>query len=144
MSIKSNELPRSVSVQSTDAMLINTAKGTEQLPFSQASSFFAKELAPDMRSAAAEQMAAVDGYEVGVVRITNSQAYPFNSGIATVALETPRQSMNYVINVEITEAAGNVQAIEVCDKQLNGFKLRYDGSATSVTVKYYVTGGMQV
>ena len=51
--------------------------------------------------------------------------------------------MDYVVNVEVTAAAGNIQTVEVYDKQLNGFKLRYDGSATSATIKYYVTGGMQ-
>jgi len=47
------------------------------------------------------------------------------------------------VQVELESANGNVQGLEVYDKQLNGFKIRYDGSATTVTVKYYVTGGMQ-
>lgn len=144
MSIKTGELPRASSVTANNSMLVNTDNGTEQLDFGKASRFFEEALTPTMQAEAAEQVRKSDKFEAGSVRITNSQAYPFNAGTATVVLNTPRQNMDYVVNVEVTAATGNVQTVEVYDKQLNGFKLRYDGSATSATIKYYVTGGMQV
>ena len=143
MSIKTDELPQASSVTANNSMLVNTDNGTEQLNFGKASQFFEETLRPTMQAEAAEQVRKSDNFEAGSVRITNSQAYPFNAGTATVVLNTPRQNMNYVVNVEVTAATGNVQTVEVYDKQLNGFKLRYDGSATSATIKYYVTGGMQ-
>lgn len=143
MSIKTNELPQVAAVQAADAILVDTADGTKRALFSQACDFFETELKPAMQKTAVEQINVTDGFEAGSVRITNSQAYPFNAGVATVDLRTPRQSMDYVVDVEVVAATGNIQTIEVYDKQLNGFKIRYDGSATNVTIKYYVTGGMQ-
>ena len=141
MSIKTGELPQAATLNATDAMLVTTERGTEQVLFGQASAFFRDALTPSMQASA--QVRAIDGFEAGSVRITNSQAYPFNAGVATVVLNTPRQNMDYVVSAEVTAATGNVQTVEVYDKQLNGFKIRYDGSATVVTIKYYVTGGMQ-
>lgn len=141
--IKTTELPRPAAVQGTDTMLVNTEAGAGQVPFSVASAFFKNELKPTVQTEAAAQISARECAEKGSVTITNSQVYPFNAGIATVALGTPRENLDYIVNTEISAAVGNVQAIEVYDKQLNGFKIRYDGSATSVTIKYYVTGGMQ-
>lgn len=143
MSIRTGELPQASSVTAQNSMLVNTDNGTEQLEFGKASQFFQEALKPAMQAEAAAQVRSADGFESGSVRLTNSQAYPFNAGTATVVLNTPRQNMDYVVNVEVTAAAGNIQTVEVYDKQLNGFKLRYDGSATSATIKYYVTGGMQ-
>ncbi len=143
MSIKVNELPQATSVQGTDVLLVNTERGTEQVSVSQAGEFFGEQLRPDMQRVAKEQVQETDGFEAGNVVISNNQVYPFNSGVATVALNTLRQNLDYVVNAEVVSAFGNVQTVEVYDKQLNGFKIRYDGSATSVTIKYYVTGGMQ-
>lgn len=141
--IKTTDLPLGAAVQGTDTMLVNMEVGVGQVPFSAASEFFKDELKPTVQTEAAAQISAQESAEKGSVTITNNQAYPFNAGIATVALGTPRKNLDYITNVEIAAAVGNVQAIEVYDKQLNGFKIRYDGSATSVTIKYYVTGGMQ-
>ena len=143
MSIKVNELPQATSVQGTDVLLVNTERGTEQVSVSQAGEFFGEQLRPDMQRVAKEQVQETDGFEAGNVVISNNQVYPFNSGVATVALNTLRQNLDYVVNAEVVSAFGNVQTVEVYDKQLNGFKIRYDGSATNVTIKYYVTGGMQ-
>lgn len=141
--IKTTDLPLGAAIQGTDTMLVNTETGAGQVPFSAAGEFFKNELKPTMQEEAADQISTQESAEKGSVTITNNQAYPFNVGTATVALATPRKNLDYITNVEIAAAVGNVQAIEVYDKQLNGFKIRYDGSATSVTIKYYVTGGMQ-
>lgn len=89
-----------------------------------------------------ESLEAETTFEVGTVTITNIRPYPFNTGSATVALKIPRLGMGYIVHTEVTVAEGNIQSVEVYDKQLNGFKIRYDGSATSATIKYYVSGGM--
>ncbi len=141
--IKTTDLPQVAAVQGTDAMLVNTAAGAGQASFSAASEFFKNELKPAVQTEAAAQIDAKEGAEKGSVTITNNQVYPFNAGSATVALSTPRKNLDYIVNAEMASASGNVQAIEVYDKQLNGFKIRFDGSATSVTIKYYVTGGLQ-
>ena len=44
--------------------------------------------------------------------------------------------------VEVVSADGLVGDIEVYDKALNGFKIRYTGSAKNVKLRYYVQGGM--
>ena len=61
----------------------------------------------------------------------------------TVALKTVRKTMNYDLDIEVVEVAvGQVGDVIVYDKQLNGFKLKFEGSAKSVKVKYKVRGGM--
>ena len=43
---------------------------------------------------------------------------------------------------EVISADGEVGNVIVTDKQLNGFKIAFTGSAKNVTIKYYVQGGM--
>ena len=79
----------------------------------------------------------------GTVTLTNSQTYPFNDSIQTVSISETRDNMNYVIDWVVTASSGgNVGDILISDKLLNGFKIEYTGSATSVTIKYLVVGGM--
>jgi hypothetical protein len=80
-------------------------------------------------------------FEIGTVTLTNSQQYPFNNSQVTVNLKKARNTLDYTVLLECTGV--NVGAVIVSDKQLNGFKLEYTGSAASVTIKYYVRGGMQ-
>ena len=73
--------------------------------------------------------------ETGTVTLTNSGT--------TVALKTVRKTMNYDLDIEVVEVAGGqVGDVIVYDKQLNGFKLKFEGSAKTVKVKYKVRGGM--
>lgn len=65
----------------------------------------------------------------------------FNNSAKTVALAVNRDSLDYTVTVEIETPADNVGDIIVYDKQVNGFKIKYTGSATSVDVKMYVQGG---
>ena len=79
----------------------------------------------------------------GTVALTNSQDYPFNNSIQTVAIANTRDNMDYVIDWVVTASSGgNVGDILISDKLLNGFKIEFTGSATSVTIKYLVVGGM--
>ena len=80
--------------------------------------------------------------EIKEVTLTNSLDYPFNNSATTIALEHERDNLTYRVGVEVVEADGLVGDILVYDKALNGFKIRYTGSAQNVTLRYYVTGGM--
>lgn len=83
--------------------------------------------------------------EVGEVTLknTNAVSFAFNNSGSTVALKKPRKTMNYDLDYEVTKAEGGLCAgVVIYDKQLNGFKLRFEGSAKSVTLKYKVRGGM--
>ena len=76
------------------------------------------------------------------VTLTNSQSYPFNNSQKTIALATERNHMDYTVTAEVVEYAGGFPGdIVVSDKLLNGFKIAFAGSATSVTLKIYVKGG---
>ena len=80
--------------------------------------------------------------EIGQTTLTNSQEYPFNNSGTTVNLLKARDTLNYRVEVEVVSSVGIVGDVIVYDKQLNGFKIRHTGSATSVVVKYYFQGGM--
>ena len=76
------------------------------------------------------------------VTLTNSTGEAFFGNTAqTVALQTPRDNFDYTVTVEIETPTDNVGDVIVYDKQLNGFKVKYTGSAASVDLKLYVQGG---
>ncbi len=81
--------------------------------------------------------------EVGTVTLTNTKQYPFTNAEQTITLLIPRNDLDYVVFAEVTEADGTCELMPCYDKQLNGFKLNYVGNATTATVKYYVTGGLE-
>lgn len=81
--------------------------------------------------------------ESGIVTLTNSRVYPFNNSGATVSITKRRSSVNYNVKTELVSYTGGfVEEIEVYDKQLNGFKIRFKGSAQSVQIKYSLSGGL--
>lgn len=75
--------------------------------------------------------------------LTNTQKYPFNNSVKTIALgsENVRNNKDYTVIVEAEATDGFVGDIVVSDKMLNGFKIAFTGSASSVNVKCYVQGG---
>ena len=79
--------------------------------------------------------------EEGTVSMTNNLNFPFNNSQKTVALSKPQKNTKYVVIVDDV-TAGNVGEIIVTDKQVNGFKIAYTGSAASATAKYTVIGGI--
>ena len=89
-------------------------------------------------------MRDLDGTKGATVDVTlkNSQVYPFNNSKATVSLPSLRNTNNYYVIPETLEANGEVGEYEVSEKLLNGFKLEFSGSATSVKVRCHVIGGM--
>jgi len=89
-------------------------------------------------SLTAEQVAT----EEKTITLTNNQSYPFNNSKRTIALTTARNFTDYTVEAEVLEHSGNVGDVKIFDRMLNGFKVAYDGSATSVTIKLRIKGGM--
>jgi len=81
--------------------------------------------------------------ETGTVTLNNTQAFPFNNSIVTVPLTNVRDNLNYIVEIiSVTPAGGgNAGEIEVSERQTNGFKMAFTGSASSVAVTYAVIGG---
>lgn len=77
----------------------------------------------------------------GIIELSNSQQYPFNNSVKTVSFYQQMETTNYTIDVDVIFANGDIGKIVITDKQLNGFKVAYTGSATSANVKYGVKGG---
>lgn len=82
----------------------------------------------------------VDG-DVITVDLTNNQGAFFNNSTKTVALPVKRDTLDYSVDVEIQGDVNNVGDVIIFDKQMNGFKVKYTGSAMSVSLKLYVHGG---
>lgn len=83
--------------------------------------------------------------ELHEVTLTNTASYPFNSSSdspTTVALTTTRKSLFYTVEAEIVSHTGEVGDIVISDKALNGFKVSFTGSGSSVTLAVRVKGGM--
>lgn len=92
-------------------------------------------------SAAVAEYTKEFAVEEKTVTLTNSLTYPFNNSVKSVSMTAARKNKNYFIEYEVTAKNGNVGEVEITDKQLNGFKVAFTGSATSVTVKLYIKGG---
>lgn len=82
----------------------------------------------------------VDG-EVITRTLTNTKDFYFNNSVQTVAITSQRDTLDYRVDVEVQGDVVNVGDVVVFDKQQNGFKVKYTGSAPSVIVKLYVRGG---
>lgn len=87
------------------------------------------------------QMQKLRVVETGSTTMTNSLEFPFNNSRKTVALVTAQANSDYLVDVEVDEANGNVGEVIVSSRMTNGFAIEYTGSATSVTVNYFVIGG---
>lgn len=87
------------------------------------------------------ELEGVKGLSIDVT-LTNSQAYPFNNSKATVNIPALRNTDSYYVITETLESNGEVGDYEVSEKLLNGFKLAFTGSATTVKVRCHVIGGM--
>ena len=76
------------------------------------------------------------------VTVNNSESYPLNNSQKTIALGTNRNNLNYTVQPEIVSASGGfVNGVEITDKLVNGFKVKFTGSATQVVLKLFVKGG---
>lgn len=89
-----------------------------------------------------EDLERATAQETGAVTLTNSLAFPFNNSIVTVPLTVTRDNLNYVVEViKIEPTGGPAGEIDVTERQTNGFKMAFTGSASSVKVTYAVIGG---
>ena len=89
-----------------------------------------------------EELKGITG-EVIEATLTNSQVYPHNNSTKTLQIVTPRNTKDYTITVEVVNVTGGAAGeFEISDKLLNGFKIKYTGSASSVAVRFYVRGGI--
>jgi len=79
--------------------------------------------------------------ETGSVSLTNTLEFPFNDSKKTVALTNVRDNLNYIVVVVSKTGNGNIGEIEISERQVNGFKIEFTGSASSATVTYAVIGG---
>ena len=80
--------------------------------------------------------------ETGEKTLTNSLQFPFNNSIVSVPLSVTRDNLNYVVVVIKVEATGGPAGdIEITERQVNGFKMAFTGSASQVKVTYAVIGG---
>ena len=99
-------------------------------------------IAGTLAAITAEQQGVQLEVEEKELTLTNSLAYPFNNSKTTVALTKPRISKDYTIDVEVKAHTGNVGNVIISDKLVNGFKVEFDGSGTSVTVILRIKGGL--
>lgn len=80
--------------------------------------------------------------EFGEIDLTNTKKYPFSNASVTVPLDIKRSTKDYRVNVEVVSATeGLVERAAAYDRQLNGFKICFTGSAKNVKIKYCITGG---
>ena len=79
--------------------------------------------------------------EVHTVTRTNTLEIPFNDSLESVAFTKERDNLNYIVEVVKVECEGNYGEIQVADRQVNGFKIGYTGSAASAKITFAVTGG---
>ena len=82
------------------------------------------------------------GVELHTVSLTNTDSYPFNNSAVTVALDERRNNLDYSVEAEVLSRTGGVESVEVYDKQLNGFKVKFNGSGSAATVRLKITGGI--
>lgn len=87
-----------------------------------------------------QSVESVDGEELEVT-LTNTKDFYFNNSVKTVALANMRSTLDYRVIAEVQGNPVNVGDVVVYDKQVNGFKIAFTGSAKSVTVRCFVQGG---
>ena len=89
-----------------------------------------------------KQREAEEEEETILLTLTNSEQYPFNNSLNTVALKAERNNTEYAVTAEVLEYRGGcVGNIEVTEKLENGFKIAHTGSAEEVKLKITVKGG---
>lgn len=76
------------------------------------------------------------------ITLTNTASYPFNNSAQKVSLGTTRNTVNYTVEVIPDTSATDVGEIEVYNKAVNGFYIKYNGSASSVDVTVKIRGGI--
>lgn len=100
------------------------------------------QIASNLILIAISQLEANQVIEEKIETFTNTAKYPFNNSAKTISISNTRTNTNYSVDAEIIEHTGEVGDIVVYDKMVNGFKVRYGGSAGNAKIKLVVTGGI--
>lgn len=100
------------------------------------------QIASNLMLIAISQLEVNQAVEEKIETFTNTARYPFNNSAKTISISNTRTNTNYSVDTEIIEHTGEVGDIVVYDKMVNGFKVRYDGSAGNAKIKLVVTGGV--
>lgn len=100
------------------------------------------QIASNLMLIAISQLEANQVVEEKIETFTNTAKYPFNNSAKTISISNTRTNTNYSVDTEIIEHTGEVGDIVVYDKMVNGFKVRYGGSAGNAKIKLVVTGGI--
>ena len=100
------------------------------------------QIASNLMLIAISQLEANQVVEEKIETFTNTAKYPFNNSAKTISISNTRTNTNYSVDAEIIEHTGEVGDIVVYDKMVNGFKVRYGGSAGNAKIKLVVTGGI--
>lgn len=80
--------------------------------------------------------------EIKTQSMSNSLIYPFNNSSTSISLQYVRANIDYTVQYEAMSITGGfLGEIIISDKTINGFRVSYTGSATSVTLKMYIKGG---
>lgn len=96
----------------------------------------------DVIAAINAEVDSVIDMETVRVTLTNTQTYPFNNSIKTVALSKSRAKTAYAVIPEVVSSTGGgVGDIRITDRLTNGFKVSFSGAATQVVLDCYVMGG---
>lgn len=78
-----------------------------------------------------------------LVNMTNTLPFPASNSEQTVVFDYYPNNTNYKLSYEVvSKTGGYVDSVEFYDKAYNGFKVKYYGSATAVTLKIYAVGGL--
>ena len=97
----------------------------------------------DQRLLQAERLLSDLNGVSGELTLNNARSYPFNNSTATVPIAPKRNNLDYNVSVDVlSETDGFAEDIVIFDKQLNGFKIRFTGSAKKVSLRYKLTGGL--
>jgi len=82
--------------------------------------------------------------EIRTVTLTNNQKWPFNNSEQTISLTILRPTTNYTIEAAVMSATGGqVHGVKITDRLANGFKIAFDGDATSAVIKLIIKGGVR-
>ena len=76
--------------------------------------------------------------EQGVIRLENTEKYPFNNSARLVALAKEQPGTDYPVLTELLSSDGAVGDICVTGKAVNGFQIAYTGSASYAEIRYTV------
>lgn len=101
---------------------------------------FDANIAASLLVISASQILSEQSVEIRNVSLTNTAKYPFNNSTDTVSIST-RSNTNYTVEAYVVSHSGEVGNIIVYDKMLNGFKVKYDGSAKNANLKLLIRGG---